>query len=47
MNYKLILDTLDRLANKLVDVGYEFSKKDSEMYEKSVREIKKEYYKDL
>lgn len=47
MNYKLILDTLDRLANKLVDSGHEWSKKDREMYEKAVREIKKEYYKDL
>jgi len=47
MNYKLILDTLDRLANKLVDSGYEWSKKDTQMYEQAVREIKREFYKDL
>ncbi len=47
MNYKLILDTLERLTNKLVDQGYEFSKKDSQMYEQAVREVKREFYKDL
>lgn len=47
MNYKLILDTLDRLASKLVDYGHTWSQKDREMYERSVREINKEYKKDL
>jgi len=47
MNYKLILDTLDRLANKLVDSGYEWSKKDTDMYERAYREVKRELYKDL
>lgn len=47
MNYKLVLDTLERLANKLVDKGHEFTKTDTRMYEQAVREVKREYYKDL